>query len=53
MERSWWRTLRPLHAVVVVAVVASTLASCGNAPLNVVTHAGDADGVTDHTITVG
>ncbi len=53
MERSWRRTRRTLAAVVGVAVVASTLASCGNAPLNVVTHAGDADGVTDRTITVG
>jgi ABC-type branched-subunit amino acid transport system substrate-binding protein len=53
VERSWRRTLRTLPVAVALAVTASVLASCGNAPLNVVTHAGDADGVTDRTITVG
>jgi ABC-type branched-subunit amino acid transport system substrate-binding protein len=37
----------------VALALAATLTSCGNAPVNVVTHAGDDDGVTDTTITVG
>ncbi|MGO9029284.1 MAG: ABC transporter substrate-binding protein [Acidimicrobiales bacterium] len=56
MSRTWCgrRSVRSLVTALVVSALASTLmAACGNAPLSVVTHAGDADGVTDTTITVG
>jgi branched-chain amino acid transport system substrate-binding protein len=61
VSRKWTRTVRPsrgsrrpvLVAAAVSVAVATVLTACGNAPLSVVTHAGDADGVTDTTITVG
>lgn len=48
---SRWRALGT--ATSGLALCAALLTSCGNAPLSVVTHVGDADGVTDSTITVG
>lgn len=63
MSRKWRDRARPggghppvrsaAPSVLAALAVVTVLTSCGNAPLSVVTHAGDANGVTSTTITVG
>jgi branched-chain amino acid transport system substrate-binding protein len=53
-RRSWCATGAPwFRGVAILVLVAGVLAACGNVTTTAVTHAGDTDGVTAKTITVG